>query len=121
MGCHAYVAKKYDVDFHQWIHWDEFNSLLNAWEDLYAAYCPGDLSYATDEYNNWYEFEKPQLQKLLEVLKTFKEYKGALYPPEVDPTDSEYAGSAYRPDVRDMLEEMLMLAENMNYVRVEFD
>lgn len=117
MGTHTYVARKYDVEFlgidlSFKDFYDMFYDLVDLSQDENLDL--PEITYCTDDYNNWYEIDKKPLEGLVAYLKTLDKANDVL----VDDKSQPVCPAKYI----DMLEELLApVGKDLEFVRVEFD
>lgn len=117
MGIHTYVARKYDVEFQVvGVHWGEFDEMFYALLELSqdeSSDLP-EITYCTDDDNNWYEIDKGPLEEMLAYLKSLGNINGTL----LDSEQKKVCPAKYI----DWLEELLApVGKDLDILRVEFE
>ena len=116
MSIHAYVASKYDVEFHVVnLRGDAFDNMMYNLERISQRdeRLP-EVTFSTDDDNNWYEIDKEPLEKMLEYLKSLQRVNDKLF----DEREEAVCPANYI----DMISTVLApVPPEMDFVRLEFE
>jgi len=116
MSIHTYVASRYDVEYHNVnITFQDFQDMFYDLLDLSQNNedLP-EITYSTNDYNDWYEIDKEPLEGMLNYLKSLERVNDVL----LDEKHEKVCSAKYI----DTLEQALApVGKDMTFLRIEFE